>query len=677
MKEWTQVLGHPAVTTLGWALVHFLWQGAAVAAAAALSLLFLRKHSSQTRYLVACAGLLLAAACLPITWLFLASRPETSVRVPEAVGWSLPQGEEGWLAWLVVGWLSGVTALGLRLCGGWLLVQRLKRSGIRPITGELRQRTRELMRRLRITQAVDLLESTRVQAPMVIGGWRSVVLIPTSALVGMAPHQLEALIAHELAHVRRHDYLVNLLQAVVETVLFYHPAVWWLSRQIRLEREHCCDDLAVSIVGSRVAYARALLSLAELNAPPQALALAGNGGDLLSRMRRLLGRSQEEVEPAPLWGTGASMVLFLLGPLALTPLTPPRSREQPPDRPASVPGRPGAAPDTGTWWDARRDPAPVPRLPGELPDKAPYLELRLKSADGHLSAPLIVRLPHDAPKGHVKAPSRLKNSRLSALVLSPGEVAKHRERELARQAWIRLEEGARQDHREVRLAMALDRTAKVPGRAEAALRQVRRTSTRMGEESRLPKPTQPAFPLGTDERESAAQPRIYGAGVQPGGKPFPAGTVQTLKTTVPVAGSGVVVEGTGKGPQPPPVQPPRTGDGFPGAGEREPDQPAPVYPPAAPPGVTARPKPNSARTARITTTGDRLWVWLADEQGRPYPVTELRPQEGGVVYADFQAKGPLKNKPGIDGSHGPVEHYDPRDHSRIRYTVPRETSIVN
>ena len=94
-----------------------------------------------------------------------------------------------------------------------------------------------------------------VEVPTVIGWLRPVVLMPASALSGMGPQQLEAILAHELAHIRRHDYLVNLLQTVVETLLFYHPAVWWLSGRIRVERENCCDDLAVSLCGDPYAYA--------------------------------------------------------------------------------------------------------------------------------------------------------------------------------------------------------------------------------------------------------------------------------------------------------------------------------------------------------------------------------------------------------------------------------------
>ena len=125
--------------------------------------------------------------------------------------------------------------------------------------------------------------------PTVIGWLKPVVLLPASALAGLAPNQIEAILAHELAHIRRHDYLVNLCRRVVETLLFYHPAVWWLSRRIRAERENCCDDLAVSLCGDPVAYAAALAELEGLRSTTGDLVLAATGGSLLQRVRRLLG----------------------------------------------------------------------------------------------------------------------------------------------------------------------------------------------------------------------------------------------------------------------------------------------------------------------------------------------------------------------------------------------------
>jgi beta-lactamase regulating signal transducer with metallopeptidase domain len=153
--------------------------------------------------------------------------------------------------------------------------------------------------RLALDRAVRIVESSAVSVPAMIGWMKPVILLPAAALSGLTPGQLEALIAHELAHVRRHDYLVNLLQTAVETLLFYHPAVWWASRQVRTEREHCCDDLAVGVC-DRVAYVTALANLAAFSARPR-FAMAATGGSLLRRVRRLLGQPPADHGRASGW----------------------------------------------------------------------------------------------------------------------------------------------------------------------------------------------------------------------------------------------------------------------------------------------------------------------------------------------------------------------------------------
>ena len=175
------------------------------------------------------------------------------------------------------GWLAGVVAAHASP-DEWLAVgaaNEIVRTA--PVAEQWQMAAVRLSRRLHIATPVKLLESTLVDVPTVIGWLKPVMLLPASALAGLAPAQLEAIFAHELAHVRRHDYLVNLLQTVVETLLFYHPAVWWLSARIRAERENCCDDLAVALCGDPVAYARALADLEELRGTGGRLVMAANG----------------------------------------------------------------------------------------------------------------------------------------------------------------------------------------------------------------------------------------------------------------------------------------------------------------------------------------------------------------------------------------------------------------
>jgi TonB family protein len=172
---------------------------------------------------------------------------------------------------------------------GWLDVQRIRRHAERMIASPLRDTLDRIADELGVKRHVQFFESSLVDVPTVIGWLRPTILVPASALAGLAPSQMEAILAHELAHIRRFDYLVNGLQNVVETVLFYHPAVWWVSGEMRREREHCCDDLAVTLVGSRVTYAGALASLEESRERALTFGVAATGGDLLARVRRVLG----------------------------------------------------------------------------------------------------------------------------------------------------------------------------------------------------------------------------------------------------------------------------------------------------------------------------------------------------------------------------------------------------
>ena len=210
------------------------------------------------------------------------------------------------LLWLVL----RIAALSLRALAGWYLVQSLKHQGTLAVPSELLRRCEALMRRLAVTGPVRFLLSRRIDVPMVIGCLRPVILIPVSAIAGLAPQQLDALILHELAHIRRLDTVTNILLVAVETILFYHPAVWWVSRQVRIEREHCCDDFAVSACGDAAMYVEALTSLESRKT--YGLALAANGGGLKSRAARLL--------DAPVQSTGFSMSavtgLALLGLVA-------------------------------------------------------------------------------------------------------------------------------------------------------------------------------------------------------------------------------------------------------------------------------------------------------------------------------------------------------------------------
>lgn len=308
---------------LSWTLLHFLWQGTALAALLWLLMTMLR--NANLRYAASVIVLLLMLAAPVCTFLMLQSKSsETSdpavtmqaalVSPGRRVGTPIKQEDAGSASeisispWLVEVWLLGVVALSLRSLGGLLLLGRLRRQSAHPLEATLRSTCLTLQRRLGVRRIIQYCESREIDAPVVIGWFRPVVLIPLAAIAGLSEQQLEAVIAHELAHIQRLDAFVNVFQIFVETVLFYHPAVWWVSRRIRAEREHCCDDAAVAICGDRLEYARALTIMEGWRSTPR-LALAANGGSLSARVKRLLGMETLQGTRA----VGLAVVLVCLG----------------------------------------------------------------------------------------------------------------------------------------------------------------------------------------------------------------------------------------------------------------------------------------------------------------------------------------------------------------------------
>lgn len=296
----------PAVEATARALVHFLWQGALVGILTGWLLTLLERSKASVRYAVGIGALCLMAVLPIFTALQLvetvddpvlaAAAPppaqQAAVAAPAASSGGAAAGTAqtfggSLLPWLFGSWLAGVALLSLYHLVGWRWARRLSQDG-EPVGETVAALVRDLCGKMRIGRAVALLESSAVSVPTVVGWLRPVVLVPASTLTGLSPRQLEAILAHELAHIRRHDYLINLFQTAIETLLFYHPAVWWISAQVRRERENCCDDLAVAVCGDRLAYARALVDLEGLRSAPR-LALAASGGSLTDRVRRLVG----------------------------------------------------------------------------------------------------------------------------------------------------------------------------------------------------------------------------------------------------------------------------------------------------------------------------------------------------------------------------------------------------
>ena len=306
------VLRQPWMARLGWALVHFLWQGTAIAAAyAATRGIGGRFLSARGRYALACAALGAMAATPPVTYL------AASAAATAPAGWRIAPGPawEHALPWLVLVWVSGVALFSARLIGGWRVATRLRRVAVAPPPAEWREALAALMARMRVSAPVRLLASSLAPVPTVVGWLRPVILAPVEMLTGTPPEQIRALLAHELAHILRRDYLVNILQSVAEAALFYHPAVWWISERIRAEREACCDDLAVEATGDPLLYASALADLASRRRARLRLATAADGGSLVSRIRRLLGQDEPVSHSLPGFGAAWAMSLLWLAGL--------------------------------------------------------------------------------------------------------------------------------------------------------------------------------------------------------------------------------------------------------------------------------------------------------------------------------------------------------------------------
>ena len=303
-------LSPSAMQSLGWALLHFLWQGTALAALAAGAMALSRRPSA--RYLIGVTALVLMLLAPLATFLnyqqeradgaqslnslpapaqlFAMAKHESPVD-HSARRWVQPasiSASLNALPWLVEAWLLGVALFSLRSAGGFILVERERRRRSTVVSAHVLEICYDLQNRLGIHRAIAYCECAWLQAPAVIGWFRPVVFLPVTALTGLSEEQLQAVIAHELAHIQRLDPFVNVFQVGVETLLFYHPAVWWLNKRIRDEREHCCDETAVAICGNPVEYARALTLMEEWRSAP-VFAMAANRGPLTERIVRVLG----------------------------------------------------------------------------------------------------------------------------------------------------------------------------------------------------------------------------------------------------------------------------------------------------------------------------------------------------------------------------------------------------
>lgn len=315
MEYFIHNISEELLYALGWTVVHSLWQAMLVAIIMAIISLGLQKQTARVRYLAANAGLLSVLAMAVITFnqlyagvkesgleeILLIAAPTTAIVPTETtllqeIALSFSTYFNAHLPLIVTIWLVGVAFFTLRLIGGLAYVQHLKNRYVYPLSDQWQDLLNELARQVPVTRSVQLMESALTKMPMVVGFIKPVILLPVGAINGLTTVQVEAILAHELAHIYRNDYLLNIFQSIVEILFYFNPAVWWISANIRTERENCCDDIAVELCGNSLTYAKALVSLQEISqtSPRMAMTFSSSKNQLLNRVKRILNQPQNK-----------------------------------------------------------------------------------------------------------------------------------------------------------------------------------------------------------------------------------------------------------------------------------------------------------------------------------------------------------------------------------------------
>ncbi|MEM9820538.1 MAG: M56 family metallopeptidase [Bacteroidota bacterium] len=310
-----QYISEELIYALGWTVLHSLWQGLLVALIMAFLFQALREKSARIRYEIASLSLFAVFLMALSTFIILYDSVEQhsleAILTGEFTLLINISGEGGflqetiqqsldyfnqYLPLIVSVWLLGAAFFSLRLLGGLAYVQHLKYNNNELLPAFWQKQMDRLSAKLRLKKRVDLLESNLVSVPMVIGFFKPAILIPIGAINALNEKEVEAILAHELAHILRNDYFLNILFSIIEVLFYYHPAVWWISANLRLERENCCDDIAVKLCGNSLTYAKALVRLQEMNAqqsiPQFAMPFFGEKNQLLNRVKRILNQPQ-------------------------------------------------------------------------------------------------------------------------------------------------------------------------------------------------------------------------------------------------------------------------------------------------------------------------------------------------------------------------------------------------
>jgi len=314
--------------SIAWTLIHFCWQAAVIAGLYAMAARAAEHRTSQFHYVLALSAIFVMLITGIFTFAYETSRgvdagaqyisAATASRTgdfPRSVEPGVTPNEgistqsepmnataPAFMLWIDALWIVGVFGLALRHLGGWVLISRLRKRALQAAPLETQTEFARIAAALGLGRRVALRISEAIAGPVTVGAFRSMVLLPVSAVTGLSRDELEVVLAHELAHVRRADFMWNLLQSLVETLFFFHPAVWWISNRVRHERELCCDDMALEICPDPVVYANALFRLEQQRATRMHLAMALDGHKprttLRNRIARILGEPEVSVKSA-------------------------------------------------------------------------------------------------------------------------------------------------------------------------------------------------------------------------------------------------------------------------------------------------------------------------------------------------------------------------------------------
>lgn len=317
------LLSDNLIQVIGQTMLHSLWQGILVAGILVACWPFLRESTAANRYATFSLALLVLFGLVTSTFAYLygvSTGGGTMSILAEPEFWSATEGQVAtavsqaagsgiFFPILVMIWIAGMSIMSIKLILEWVYLERLKIHSA-PLDSKWQLKLDQLAEQLGLPRGIQLLQSKWVNSPVTIGMFRPIVLMPIGLINGLQTDQVACILAHELAHIRRHDFLVNILQSIVETILFFNPMVWWLSRLIREERELCCDDIAAGVTGDKrqLAYTLAKLEEWRMEVPSLALGFNSQPNKAIDRIRRLIGQSGHTKVVTKGW---TSMVLLM------------------------------------------------------------------------------------------------------------------------------------------------------------------------------------------------------------------------------------------------------------------------------------------------------------------------------------------------------------------------------